>query len=86
MPILPPDLLLALAILVMIWLLTGLFRQHRLPRLLGWLTLGWTLGHLRPGRRPQTPQATLGLALIGVLAAWLATRPRRPRRAMFRRG
>lgn len=86
MPLPPTDLLIALAILVMIWLLTGLFRRHRLPRLLGWLTLGWALWHLRPGRRPPTPHATLGLALVGVLAAWLATRPRRHRRAMFRRG
>lgn len=74
---LPPGLLAALAMILMIWLLTGIFRRRRLPRLIGWLTLGWTIWHLRPTARPRSLQATLGLAVIGVLAARLTTLPNR---------
>jgi hypothetical protein len=81
-----PGLLAALAVILAIWLLTGIFRRRRLPRLIGWLTLGWTLWHLRPAARPRSLPAILGLALIGVLAARLATLPGHAPRDPARRG
>jgi hypothetical protein len=56
-----------------IWLLGGLFRRRRLPRLVGGLVAGWAIWRLCDGQQTRSLRTLLPLLILGWLALRLAT-------------
>jgi hypothetical protein len=69
----PPGLLEAAALVIGVWLLGGLFRRRRLPRLVGGLVASWAIWRLRQGPPTRSLRTLLPLLILGWLALRLTT-------------